>query len=105
ADRVHCDCLLPAPLSKRLYRSTIGPLELVARPQCPVVEVAAWLALLYEFPRVKDSVVGLKPEVTIRLPAHLCAWTMSDETRFALPCWNNQKSRDRVPPVAYTLPP
>src|SRR6266436_7886440 len=81
------------------------PLELVAGPQCPVIEVAAWLAILNEFPRVKNSVVGLKPEVTIRLPAHLRAWTMPDETRVALPCRNNQKSRDGIYTVAQTFPP
>src|SRR5207244_3728878 len=43
-------------------------LEFVAGPQCPVIEVASWLALLNEFARVKNPVVGLKPQVTIRLP-------------------------------------
>jgi len=66
---------------KRVYRSTI-PLELVAGPQCPVSEVVAWLTLLNEFPRVKNPVVGLKPEVTIRLPVHFRAWTMPDKTHF-----------------------
>src|SRR6266550_1548627 len=80
-------------------------LELVAGPQCPIIEVAAWLTLLNEFPRVKNSVVGLKPEVAIRLPPHLRAWTMPDETRVALSCGNNQKSRDGIHTVAQTLPP
>src|ERR1700692_744752 len=82
-----------------------GPLELIAGPQCPVIQVAAWLTLLNEFPRIKNSVVGLKPEVTIGLPAHLRAWTMPDETRVALSCGNDQKSRDRIHTVAQTLPP
>src|SRR5579862_178499 len=99
ADRAHCDCSLPALPLKKALRSTIA-LELVAGPQSPVIEVAAWLALLNEFPRIENSVVGLKPEMTTRLPAHLCAWTMSDETRFALSCWNNQKPRDRIHTVA-----
>src|SRR6266478_7289007 len=80
-------------------------LELVACPQCPVSEVAAWLTLLHEFPRVKNSVVGLKPEVTIRLPMYLRAWTMPDETRVALSCGNNQKPRDGVHTVAQTFSP
>src|SRR6266478_7832636 len=71
-------------------------LELIAGPQCPVIEVAAWLALLHEFPRVKNSVVGLKPEVTIRLPAHFRARTVPDEACIALSCRNNQKSGDRI---------
>src|ERR1700757_4138765 len=81
------------------------PLELVAGPQCPVIEVAAWLALFNEFPRVKNSVVGLKPEVTIRLPAHLRAWTMPDETGVALSCGDDQKSRDGIHTVPQTFSP
>jgi hypothetical protein len=64
-------------------------LKLVAGPQCPVIEVAGWLALLNEFPRIENSVVGLKPEVTIRLPVYFRAWTIADETRVALSCGNN----------------
>src|ERR1700675_3802807 len=82
-----------------------GPLELIAGPQCPVIQVGAWVTLLKEFPRVKNSVVGLKPEVTIRLPAHLRARTMPDETRVALSCGNNQRSRDGIHTVAQTLSP
>src|SRR5713101_4810745 len=80
-------------------------LELVACPQCPVSEVAAWLTLLHEFPRVKNSVVGLKPEVTIRLPVHLRAWTMPNEARVALSRWNSQKSRDGIHTVVQALAP
>src|ERR1700758_1719214 len=83
-------------VSKACLLQTWILLELVARPQCPVIEVAGWLTLLNEFPRVENSVVGLKPEVTIRLPAHLRAWTMPDETGVALSCWNNQKSGDGI---------
>jgi len=71
-------------VSKTTVRFSNRSLELIAGPQCPVVEVAAWLTLLNEFPRVKNSVVGLKPEVTIGLPAHLRTWTMPDETGIAL---------------------
>src|ERR1700733_15985173 len=85
--------------------STITPLKLVPGPQCPVIEVAAWLTLFNEFPRIKNSVVGLKPEVTIRLPAQLRAWTMPDETRVALSCGNNQKSRNGIDTVAQTFSP
>src|SRR3984957_1336154 len=80
-------------------------LKLVAGPQCPVIEIAGWLTLLNEFPRVENSVVGLKPEVTIRLPVHLRAWTSPDETRVALSCGNNQKSRDGIHTVAQTFSP
>src|SRR6266487_845856 len=80
-------------------------LELVAGPQCPVVEVAAWLTLLNEFPRVKNSVVGLEPEVPIRLPPHFDARTMPDEPRIALSRGNNQKSGDGIHSVSNTLAP
>src|SRR5260370_353194 len=80
-------------------------LEFVAGPQCPVIQVAARLTLLNEFPRVKNSVVGLKPQVTIRLPAHLHAWTMPDEPRIALSRGNDQKSGDGIHTVSQTLGP
>src|SRR6266404_1185264 len=80
-------------------------LEFVAGPQCPVIEVAAWLTLFDKLARVKNSIIGLKPEVTIRLPAHLHAWTMPDETGIALSRGNNQKSGDGIHSVSQTLPP
>jgi hypothetical protein len=96
--------LLTLPI-RTLYRCTIRPLEPITSPQCPVVEVAGWLTLLYEFSRVKHSVVGLKPEVTGCLPAHLSAWTISDKTRVTLPSGNNQKSGDGIHSVAPALAP
>ena len=80
--KLHCDYLLSAFSLKTVVPFHDRPLELVAGPQCPVIEVAAWLAILNKFPRVKNSVVGLKPEVTIRLPLHFRAWTMPDKTHF-----------------------
>src|SRR6266566_4743146 len=80
-------------------------LEFVAGPQCPVIEVAAWLTLFDKLARVKNSIIGLKPEVTVRLPAHLHAWTMPDEPRIALSRGNNQKSGDGIHSVSQTLAP
>src|SRR5207245_11412571 len=80
-------------------------LEFVAGPQCPVIEVASWLALLNEFARVKNPVVGLKPQVTIRLPPHFRPRTVPDELRIALSSGNNQKSRDGIHSVSKTLAP
>src|SRR6266446_3422111 len=71
-------------------------LEFVAGPQCPVIEVAAWLTLFDKLARVKNSVVGLKPQVPIRLPPHFEARTVSNEACIALSCRDNQKSGDRV---------
>src|SRR5712675_3021441 len=79
-------------------------LEFVAGPQCPVIEVAAWLTLFDKLARVKNSVVGLKPEVPIRLPAHFEARTMPDEACIALSRGNNQKSGDGVHPISQALP-
>jgi hypothetical protein len=67
-------------------------LEFVAGPQCPVIEVAAWLTLFDKLARVRNSVVGLEPEVPIRLPPYFEARTMPDEPRIALSRGNNQKS-------------
>src|SRR5258708_30166964 len=96
---------MPALPLKTIVPFYDQPLELVAGPQCPVIEVAAWLTLLNEFPRVKNSVVGLKPEVTIHLPAYLCARTVPDEPRIALSRRNNQKSVDGIHTVQQTLAP
>src|SRR5215468_1111675 len=80
-------------------------LEFVSRPESPIVQVAAWLTFLYKLARIENPIIGLKPEVTIRLPAHLCARTMSDEARVAFSCGNNQKSRDGIHAVVQALPP
>jgi hypothetical protein len=96
--------LLAATMKLR-FVSNDRPLKLVPGPQCPVVEVAARLALLNEFSRVENSVVGLKPQMTIRLPAHLRAWAMSDETRVTLSCGNDQRSQDGIHTVLQTLSP
>ena len=45
-------------------------LEFVAGPQCPVIEVATWLAFFDKLACIENSVVGLKPQMTIRLPTH-----------------------------------
>src|SRR5882724_7325043 len=80
-------------------------LEFVAGPQCPVIEVAAWLTLFDKLASVKNSVVGLKPQVPIRLPPHFEARTMPDEPRIALSRGNNQKSRDGIHSVSQALAP
>src|ERR1700741_2283607 len=83
----------------------LTPLEFVAGPQCPVIQVAAWLAFFYELACIKNSVVGLKPEMSIRLPAHFRARTVSDESRITLSRRNNQKSGQEIPSVLKPLPP
>src|SRR5713101_7678775 len=43
--------------------------------------------------------------MSICLPAHFRARTVSDEACIALSCWNDQKSRNGIHPVSQTLPP
>src|SRR6266705_2605098 len=93
-----CGCGMGFPEHDRL-------LEFVAGPQCPVIEVAAWLTLFDKLARVKNSVVGLEPEVPICLPPHFEARTMPDEPRIALSRGNNQKSGDGIHPIPQALPP
>src|SRR6266849_9832419 len=64
-------------------------LEFIAGPQCPVIQVAARLTFFDKFACKKNPVVGLKPEMLVRLPANLRARTVSNETRVALSRRNN----------------
>src|SRR5438477_11865578 len=74
-------------------------LELVAGPQCPVIEVAAWLTFFDKLARVENSIVGLKQQMPIHLPAHFGARPMPDDTGIALSRRHNQKSGVRVDTV------
>src|SRR6266478_8898955 len=96
---------MPAVPVKTIVPFYDQPLELVAGPQCPVIEVAAWLTLFDKLARVKNSVVGLEPEVPIRLPPHFEARTMPNEPGIALSRGNNQKSGDGIHSVSETLAP
>src|SRR5207245_4721757 len=78
-------------------------LEVVTGPERQVIQVAAWLTLSDEFACIKNSVVGLRPEMSICLPAHFGARTVSDEPCVALSSWNNQKSRNGIHSVSQTL--
>ena len=80
-------------------------LEFVPSPERSVFQVAGWLTFFHESSGVKNSVVGLKPQVPIRLPAHFRARTMPDETRVALSCGNDQESWNGIHSVSHALPP
>src|SRR6266851_1051510 len=84
---------------------TLRLLEFVAGPQCPVIQVAAWLAFFHEPARIKKSIVGLKPQMRTRLPAQFRARTVPDEACVALSLRNNQKSRNGINSVSQALPP
>src|SRR5215469_3525574 len=83
----------------------LSNLEFVSGPERPIIQVATCLTFLDKLARIENPVVSLKPEVTIRLPAHLHAWTMPDESRIAFSCGNNQESRNGIHAVAQTFSP
>src|SRR5215469_17696303 len=68
-------------------------LKLVAGPYSPIVEVASRLCLLQETARIKDSVVGLEPQMTSLLPTNLRARSVSDVARLACIAGADQASR------------
>ena len=80
-------------------------LEFIAGPQCPVIQVVAWLTLFDKLACVKNPVVGLKPKMSVRLPVNLRARPVSNEARIAVSRGNNQKSGDGIHSVSQTLPP
>src|ERR1700685_2167284 len=93
--------LVRGPLTLHLHRS----LKLIAGPQGPIVQVAGRLALLQEPASVENSIVSLKPEMSVSLPSQLRARPVSDKSRLAIVCGPYQKSRDRVDSVQDIFPP
>jgi len=49
----------------------LSNLEFVSGPERPIIQVATCLTFLDKLARIENPVVSVKPEVTIRLPAHL----------------------------------
>jgi hypothetical protein len=80
-------------------------LEFIAGPQCPVIQVVAWLTLFDKLACIKNSVVGLKPKMSVRLPVNLRARPVSNEARIAVSRGNNQKSGDGIHSIPQALPP
>jgi hypothetical protein len=77
----------------------MAPLKLIAGPQGPIVQVAARLRLLQEPASVENSIVSLKPEMSVNLPMQLRARPVSNKSRLAIACGPDQRSRDRVDSV------
>src|SRR6266436_5972710 len=83
----------------------MASLKFIAGPQCPIVQGAARLRLLQEPASVENSIVSLKPEMSVNLPSHLRARPVSYKSRLAIACGPDQKSRDRVDSVQDIFPP
>ena len=92
-------------VSQALDAASSWPLKLIAGPQGPIVQVAARLRLLQEPASVENSVVSLKPEMSVNLPSQLRAWPVSDKSLLAIVCGSDQRSRDRVDSVPDIFPP
>ena len=63
------------------------------------------LRLLQEATGIKDSIIGLEPQVAVSLPADLCSGPVSDKTGAAAICSPDQKSWDRIHAVLEALSP
>jgi hypothetical protein len=99
-------CYLRDSCFARLRRCIfVVPLKPIAGPQCPIVQVAARLRLLQELASVKNSIVTLKPEMSINLPMQLHARPVSDKSRLTIACGPDQRSRDRVDSIQDICPP
>jgi len=83
----------------------MATLKLIAGPEGPIVQVAARLCLLQEPARVENSIVSLKPEMSVNLPSQLRARPVSDKSCLAIACGPDQRSRDRVDSVFDIFPP
>jgi hypothetical protein len=91
------------PSSDRRFPATL--LEIVARPERPVIQIATWLRLLEEFASIKNSVIHLKPKVAIRLPVNLRPGPVPNEPGSTPICSSDQESRHGVDAIFETLAP
>src|SRR5580704_13948892 len=74
----------------------IGSSEFVTSPQFEIVDVAARRCFFQKLPGVKNSVVGLKPGVTVNLPTRFYTRPITHEPCTAVAGWNEQKSRNGI---------
>ena len=103
--RINRDSRRPPGFNK-ISAAAIRPLlELVTSPESPVVEIASRLCLFEEPSRIEDSVVGLEPEMTIRLPTQFGAGAVPDESRAAIVRRPDEESWNSIDSVFKTLPP
>src|SRR5690242_12980734 len=80
-------------------------LKLVPNPQSPIIQISSRALFFQELSRIKDSVIGLGPQVAIYLPVNLCSRPVSNKPFPAVPRGNNEKTRHRVHSILQALSP
>src|SRR5258708_7986873 len=80
-------------------------LKLVPSPQRPIVQISSRTLFFQELARIKDSVIGLSPQVAIYLPMNLSSRPVSNKPRPAVSCWNNKKAWHGVNAILQAFSP
>src|SRR5260370_33299331 len=74
-------------------------------PQSPVIQVAFWLGFLQKTSRIKNSVIPLKPKMSVHLPSHFRAGPVADEACPTVTRGSDQDAWKSVNTIFKTLPP
>src|SRR5258707_9540541 len=80
-------------------------LKLVPSPQRPIVQISSRALCFQELACIKDSVIGLSPQVAIYLPMNLSSRPVSNKPLPAVSCWNNKKAWHGVNAILQALSP
>src|SRR5258707_4669046 len=80
-------------------------LKLVPSPQRPIVQISSRALCFQELACIKDSVIGLSPQVAIYLPMNLSSRPVSNKPLPAVPCWDNKKAWHGVNSILQALSP
>src|SRR5258708_12306737 len=79
--------------------------KFVPSPQSPVIQVASWLGFLQKTSRIKNSVISLKPKMSVHLPSHFRAGPVADEACPTVTRGSDQDAWKCVNTIFKTLPP
>src|SRR5215469_671689 len=79
--------------------------KLVSGPQRPVGQITSWLRLLQKASCVKHSVVGLEPEMPVRLPKQFGSGAVPNEPCSTASCRADKRSRHVVHTIFKALSP
>src|SRR5260370_7818213 len=74
-------------------------------PQSPVIQVAFWLGFLQKTSRIKNSVIPLKPKMSVHLPSHFRAGPVADEACPTVTRGSDQDAWNCVNTTFKILPP